>query len=173
MEPRKCGKGWYDQYQQKGKRKGMQGNCYNCGEPGTPARLCPHPPKGKGKGKGIKGTCWNCGEQGHRAEDCPSTSKGMNQIGAGLSFGGGDGDSDSGPEKEPPAEEKPAQWSQEQWAPDNWNNADQYDRYDPYGYNHGFYGAWSLSKDEPKEEEWTVVEKNRASAKQNAAIKGQ
>lgn len=94
--PGKGGKGWYDPYQQKGKGKGTQGNWYNCGEPGHPAGLSPHPPKGTGKGKGIKGACWNCGEQGHRAEDCPSISKGRNHIGAGMSFGGGEGDSDSG-----------------------------------------------------------------------------
>ena len=85
----------------------------------------------------------------------------MNQIGAGLSFGGGEGDSDSGPEKEPPAEEQQAQGSQEGWAPDNWSNMDQCDSFDPFGYNQGFHGAWSMSKDEPKEEEWTVVDKNK------------
>ena len=49
---------------------------------------------------------------------------------------------------------------------------DQYDSYDPYGYDHGFYGAWSMSKDEPKEEEWTVVEKNKSKCNAKCCTKG-
>ena len=92
----------------------------------------------------------------------------MNQIGAGPSFGGGEGDSDSGPEKEPPAEEQQAQGSQV-YGP---NNVDHYDSYDLFGYNQGFYGAWGMSKDEPKEEEWTVVDKNKGKCNAKCCTKG-
>jgi len=102
------GKGWFSKGgygKGKGKGKAMKGNCYNCGEQGHPARLCPKgkgggkgkggygmgpyqtgkgqggwnpgwSPGGKGKGKGqIKGNCFGCGKPGHRQADCRSGGK--------------------------------------------------------------------------------------------------
>ena len=79
----------------KGKGRGFQGNCYNCGEYGHSIINCPkessqqsNQNKGgkdqgckgskgeKGKGKGDLGTCWSCGVVGHSWNNCPINGKG-------------------------------------------------------------------------------------------------
>ena len=81
-------------------------------------------------------------------------------MGAGLSFGGGDGGQDSGPEGEQQSEEQSAPRQQETWPPDR--DSEQYDAYDtPYGYPPEYYGIWTMSRDEPKEEDWTVVSRSK------------
>ena len=87
----KGGKGtWQSSWQSKGtwdakgKGKGFKGSCYNCGETGHPARLCPKQqtqPYGKAYGKApgnfnqfqsgsFSGNCHTCGTKGHKASQC-------------------------------------------------------------------------------------------------------
>ena len=99
------GNKWWEEYinaiaKGKGKGKGFQGSCYNCGEFGHSIRNCPNEStqtsnkggkdqskgskgsKGgeKGKGKGYQGTCWTCGVVGHFWHNCPPPQNGTNGI---------------------------------------------------------------------------------------------
>eukprot|EP00973_Karenia_brevis_P057105 7945343-Karenia_brevis.AAC.1 len=44
----------------------------------------------KGKGKGIKGNCWKCNKPGHRAVDCKGKGKGKGKDWYGGNKGSGD-----------------------------------------------------------------------------------
>ena len=95
--------GWTQQQylaslQQKGKGKGGEKGCFNCGGKGHFARDC-QKGKGKGEGYGKAGTlglfgkagtkgmnhlknCYNCGKTGHVARDCLQRQRGngVNQV---------------------------------------------------------------------------------------------
>ena len=94
----------------------------------------------------------------------------MNSVGTegGMNLGGGENEASSEggntqPEKEAPAEQTQNQQQQQQqggWNQPGWENID-YNEYDMRGSWYPLeYGAWTFTKEEPKEE-WKVVEGNK------------